>query len=93
MAKRKGFCTRIKNKFLDYDMFGAQVQFNVEGRNKWNTCCGALISILIVLITVAFGFYQFRKAVQGSVLPQISTIKYPDYFSDLLPISQEVDNW
>ena len=56
------------------------------GRNKWNTMCGSLFSVAIVLVSAAFGFYQFRKATAGTVIPQIQIYEQPNFFQDTTPI-------
>ena len=91
--RRKGCCLSIKNKCLDFDMFGSSVQFNVDGRNKWNTCCGALVSVVIIAVAVLFGLYQFRVATSGSYVPVIQAQTIESFYDENDSLKQEVDNW
>ena len=65
----------------------------MDGRNKWNTCCGAIFSVGIVLFTIAFGLYEFRVSKSGSYLPAIQSEYIENFFDEKVDLKQEVDNF
>lgn len=91
MPRRSKRNRSVSKPCLDFDMFGSQISFNVDGRTKWNTCCGSLLTILILIVTIVFGFYQFRKYNLGADIAQTIVMERPGYFNEIVKMRQEGD--
>ena len=62
---------------LDLDMFGAQIPtFNMKGREKVTTSCGACASIIILTMTFAYGLVKLQHLDERKN-PAISTLVSP----------------
>ena len=61
-------CGKCYNRFMDLDMFGEQIKFNISGRTHFNTCCGVIFTLAILLITAgAFYFALMRGMTEHDV--------------------------
>ena len=49
-------------KFLNLDMFGETINFNVQGRSHYNTCLGVFSTLAILVITVAYAYFGAMRA-------------------------------
>ena len=49
----------IKEKFTAIDFFGQSVTFNTDGKSQIQSCPGALLSIVILVITIIYGYSRF----------------------------------
>ena len=58
-------------KVLNLDMFGEQLNFNVDGREKYNTCLGMLFTLAILFITVVYGYLTVVRAQREHEVPTI----------------------
>ena len=71
---------RCYGRFLDWDMFGEHITFNLHGREKYNTCGGVICTILIVLITGVFGWLAVLKSQTEHEVPTLLKLSKPDFF-------------
>ena len=74
-------CDKIYGKVLDLDMFGEQINFNIHGRTHYDTCCGAICTLLILLVTVAFGIMSATRAMTEHDVPVVQHQVKREYFS------------
>lgn len=73
-------CGKCYLKFLDLDMFGEQINFNISGRSHFGTFCGVICTLAIILVTVAaFYFALMRGMITHDVPTVISVVKH-EYF-------------
>jgi len=68
-------------KVLDLDMFGEQINFNIHGRTHYDTCCGVICTILVLLITVIFGIMSATRAMTEHDVPVVQHQVKREYFS------------
>ena len=54
-----GIKFNIKEKFTAIDFFGQGVTFNTDGKSQIQSCPGALLSIVILVITMIYGYQRF----------------------------------
>ena len=64
-------CDKMYGKVLDLDMFGEQINFNINGRTHYDTCCGVICTIMILLITVIFGIMSATRAMTEHDVPVV----------------------
>ena len=64
-------CDKIYGKVLDLDMFGEQINFNIHGRTHYDTCCGVICTVLVLLVTVVFGFMSATRAMTEHDVPVV----------------------
>ena len=55
-----------------FDIFGQGVSFNVDGKEKVNSCMGATMSLLVVFLTAAYAWIRF------GVLLEFGDTKFQD---------------
>ena len=58
--QKQGCCNEAANRFNSIDMFGSTVNFNIDGRSRFNSCLGALTTALILLVVACYGIHQMR---------------------------------
>ena len=58
--KRNNFVDKLKSTFLKADLFGEKAEIQVKGESSYHSCFGAFISILIMLLTFAYGIQKFK---------------------------------
>jgi len=63
-----------------FDLFGYQINFNVNGEEKHRTVVGAFFSILIVLYLLWILSYLLVDIVIMDKDRPLTTIVYPNYF-------------
>jgi len=62
-SKRKTLLGKVKKaaaSVKQVDMFGQSVSFSIDGEEKTTSWLGALVSIVIASVTLAFGSTKFR---------------------------------
>ena len=59
---RPGPVRKCYHRVLNLDMFGEQIKFNVDGRDKYNTCLGMLFTVAILVVTVLYGYLAAMRA-------------------------------
>ena len=87
-------CDKIYGKVLDLDMFGEQINFNIHGRTHYDTCCGVICTIMILLITVIFGIMSATRAMTEHDVPVVQHQVKREYFSpgrDTYQVRQDSD--
>ena len=57
--KKSTFLTSIGSGYKFIDQFGEKVEFTINGDSSDTGFCGATVSILIVLIVLAYSFDKF----------------------------------
>jgi len=78
--RRASPCDKCYGKFLDLDMFGEQITFNIDGRTHYNSCCGVLFTLaIIVIVILCFHFTLMRGEVEHDVPTIVSQVR-EDYF-------------
>ena len=60
MAKRSKHKTSVYDKFLSFDMFGASIGFNLNGKKTYDTCAGAFVSLLVVSTVACYAQFKIR---------------------------------
>ncbi len=67
-------------KFLNLDMFGEQINFNIRGRSHYNTCCGVIFTLAIILFTVATFYYSFYQGMREHEVPTLIKLVREEYY-------------
>ena len=49
----------LMSVYRRFDIFGQGVSFNVDGKEKVNSCLGATMSLLIALVTITYAWTRF----------------------------------
>ena len=62
---------KFYGKFLDIDMFGEQISFNIHGRTHYDTCPGVLCTLAVLFLTVSFGYLSAIRAMTEHDVPHI----------------------
>ena len=73
-------CDKVYGKFLDLDMFGEQLRFNMRGREHYETCCGVLFTMAILFVTVLYGYLSAMRAMRVHDIATVLTSVRPDYY-------------
>lgn len=79
-------------KFLDLDMFGEQINFNIQGRSHYDTCCGVLCTAAVLFLTVLFGYLSAIRAMTEHEIPHIQRQIKEEYFEagrDVFQVRQD----
>ena len=58
-TKKGGFLDRFEDTFRAQDVFGGEVHFTYKGKKTYQTNIGALVSIIVRVIMLAFISYEF----------------------------------
>lgn len=74
-------CNKCYNKFLEIDMFGEQINFNINGQSHYDTLCGTICTLLVILITVFFGFFTVMRATALQAVPEVHREVKRDYYA------------
>ena len=62
----------LMSVYRRFDIFGQGVSFNVDGKEKVNSCMGATMSLLVVFLTAAYAWIRF------GVLLEFGDTKFQD---------------
>ena len=73
-------CGRCYGKFLDLDMFGKPITFNVHGRETFDTFCGVLFTLVIAVVTVTYAILVVKRYSVELDVPLVKTQVLPEYF-------------
>ena len=58
-ADKNSFFKKIANGQKSIDIFGEQVNFNIDGENSHKSFFGSFVTIIIALIVVSYGLDKF----------------------------------
>lgn len=58
-AKRKRGRSRCGDSYADLDSFAVRPGFNIEGRDRFRTGCGASCSLFLLLLVLIYGITSF----------------------------------
>ena len=78
--------------FLDMDMFGEQINFNIRGRTHYNTFCGVIFSLAIIFITVVTFYYSFTQGQREHEVPTLIKMVKEEYYEpgrDIYQVRQD----
>ena len=90
MGRRKQTCCgTMVDRFNSIDMFGAHINFNINGKPKYNSCLGSCTTILIFVLVVFYGLYQTEKALVATHVPIISTQIREGFFTEKRELYQK----
>ena len=62
MAKKEsiGPMKRVSNTLMSIDLFGETATFQIEGKSKYNSFCGTVLSFGIFVTILAYGINKFN---------------------------------
>ncbi|CDW91852.1 UNKNOWN [Stylonychia lemnae] len=60
---RETRCENASRRFKDFDQFGQVVQLTFKGEETFKTTLGSIISMMIILIIVSFGFFKGQNLI------------------------------
>ena len=61
------------NGYNSIDMFGSEVKFNVDGKERYDTCLGATCSLIIVLLLAALSLSSTVMYKTNTAIPFVQT--------------------
>jgi hypothetical protein len=67
------------NSFTKLDQFGQKINLNFENRPEFKTSFGAIASVLMFLILLAFGAADIQKITSGDIKSIITTENHFNY--------------
>ena len=73
-------CLKCYRSFLEYDRFGEQINFNIDHRTHYNTGCGVVCTIAILVITVATFYFALMRGMKEQDVPLIVKQVRSEYF-------------
>lgn len=77
-----------------FDMFGESIQFNLDGKESYDTCCGSLATLLILGTVAIYALFQVRYYnSRWSEVPIVNVFLKENYYLEPLKISQERDDF
>ena len=59
MTAKRPMHMRLNSMFKKIDLFGEEINFRVEGEEKYQTCCGSLVSIAMLPVIVFYAAIKF----------------------------------
>ena len=62
----------LMSVYRRFDIFGQGVSFNVDGKEKVNSCMGASMSLLVAVVTITYAWTRF------GVLLEFGDTKFQD---------------
>ena len=62
----------LMSVYRRFDIFGQGVSFNVDGKEKVNSCMGATMSLLVAVVTITYAWTRF------GVLLEFGDTKFQD---------------
>ena len=87
-------CDKFWRMCTSWDMFGEQVKFNLDGKESFDTCCGSLCTLLILLTITVYFFFQMRYYNnQETQIPILAYYNKKGYYKDPVEIRQSENNF
>ena len=92
--KKPNWFDKIWRTATSIDMFGERVQFNFDGKESYDTCCGALATLLIFGTVAVYALFQIRYYnSRWSEVPILSVFLKENYFVEPIEIRQDRDDF
>ena len=68
---------KISNLFKEIDLFGEQIVFQIKGADSYKSVLGAIISVVVITIVLAYGYnkFQIMKNFEGTDYQTITNAK------------------
>ena len=63
MGKNRKMRGSVMSQFTMLDMLGDSIGFNIGGRYKYGTCMGALLSLVVIVLTLVYAAVLVRVMV------------------------------
>ena len=62
MAKKRKVskCDKFWRASTRFDMFGERINFNMDGKETYDTCCGSLVTLIVFLAVAVYCLFQIR---------------------------------
>ena len=80
--KKKTCCENSAGRFNEIDMFGSNVNFNIDGRRKYNSCLGSCCTLLILVVVACYAVYQMEHVFVTKQVPIINTQIREGFYDD-----------
>ena len=99
MAKKNGKrrvtpCDKFWRATTSIDMFGERIQFNMDGKESFDTCCGSFCTLIIFCIIAVYTLFQIRLyQSQWAEIPILSTYIKKGYYVEPVEIQQKRDDF
>ena len=95
MKRRKvSACDKFWRTATSFDMFGERVQLNLDGKESFDTCCGAMCTIIVLAAIAFFTLFQIRHyETQWAEVPITSDYIKKGFFADPVEIRQDTNNF
>lgn len=87
---------RLWRTVTSIDMFGETVRLNMDGKERFNTCCGALCTLMVLAATAAYCLFFIRlydSQKSDEIIPILSTYVKQGYFEEDVEIRQDTDDF
>jgi len=78
---RPSVLSKCYGKFLNLDMFGEQISFNIKGRTHYQTWCGVLFTLAIILATIGYGYLAAVREMSYHEVPTILNVVKEDFYA------------
>jgi len=87
-------CDKLWRTATSFDMFGERVQLNLDGKESFDTCCGAMCTLIILCAVALFSLFQVRHyKTQWAEVPIVSDYEKKGYFEEPVEIRQDTNNF
>ena len=96
MNKRKKVspCDKFWRAGTSFDMFGERVQFNMDGKESFDTCCGSICTLAILGIVTLYALFQVRLYnQQWAEVPILNTYLKKGFYKESPEIRQDEDDF
>lgn len=96
MIKRRKVspCDKFWRTSTSIDMFGEHLYLNLDGKESFDTCCGSLCTLMILVVCAIFALFQVRMyESQWAEVPIVSDYIKKGYFHEPVEIRQDRDNF
>ena len=75
-------------------MFGETVNFNMDGKESFDTCCGSICTFLIMGVVAVYCVFQVRLYnSQWAEVPIVSTFLKEGFYLEPVEIRQDRDDF
>ena len=88
MAKKTRTKANLFDRLLSLDMFGSSINFTINGKQTYDTWCGAIFTVIIMAIVVCYSQFRIREFFNQPLVISES-VERGFYNEDLLKVSQK----
>lgn len=75
-------------------MFGERIQFNLDGKESFDTCLGSMCTILVFGVVALYSLFQIRLyQSQWAEVPIISSFNKVGFYEEPVEIRQDTNDF